>query len=260
MDERSSGHGKNVEQSTRRNDDAFKDLYDESSQLKVSCNVQLQSIEMMLSQLESPNDSHELRDSMNAHMEQALKDLDRQKGLLMKLEQMASNQDEETLVARSGADLNAQLSRFRDMQRQSRDKCQSFIAKAQEMLSLEESSKVDEEESPLIAGPVQKHAIEQEISYNEQLIAERDRGIREIEAAMLDVHEIFRDLGLLVNEQQMGIDNIESGLEAAASRTRGATRELDRANERRRAHTWTLYSIIMIILILLVILLILMSI
>lgn len=44
--------------------------------------------------------------------------------------------------------------------------------------------------------------LENEISYNQALIQEREQGIQEIETAMAEVHELFCDLGLLVSEQQ----------------------------------------------------------
>lgn len=44
--------------------------------------------------------------------------------------------------------------------------------------------------------------LENEISYNQALIQERQQGIQEIEVAMGQVHEIFCDLGILATEQQ----------------------------------------------------------
>ena len=41
-----------------------------------------------------------------------------------------------------------------------------------------------------------------EISYNQALIQEREQGIIDIENAMAEIHELFCDLGLLVGEQQ----------------------------------------------------------
>ena len=41
----------------------------------------------------------------------------------------------------------------------------------------------------------------QELAYQESLIQERETEIREIETGILELHEIFRDLGTLVQEQ-----------------------------------------------------------
>ena len=44
--------------------------------------------------------------------------------------------------------------------------------------------------------------MDNEIEYNESLIAEREGEIREIEQGINELNEIFRDLGTLVTEQQ----------------------------------------------------------
>lgn len=44
--------------------------------------------------------------------------------------------------------------------------------------------------------------LDNEISYNQALIQEREQGIIDIENAMAEIHELFCDLGLLVGEQQ----------------------------------------------------------
>lgn len=44
--------------------------------------------------------------------------------------------------------------------------------------------------------------LDHEIEYNEAVIADREQSIIEIEHAIHEVNEIFRDLGSLVNEQQ----------------------------------------------------------
>jgi t-SNARE complex subunit (syntaxin) len=41
-----------------------------------------------------------------------------------------------------------------------------------------------------------------ELEYQEQVIQEREGEIREIEAGVVELNEIFRDLGTIVTEQQ----------------------------------------------------------
>ncbi len=48
----------------------------------------------------------------------------------------------------------------------------------------------------------QRRVFENEIQFNESLINERDQELRHIEQSIVDVNEIFRDLGGLVHEQQ----------------------------------------------------------
>ena len=49
--------------------------------------------------------------------------------------------------------------------------------------------------------------LDHEIEYNEALIADRETSIVEIEQAINEVNEIFRDLGTMVNDQQGMIGN-----------------------------------------------------
>lgn len=52
---------------------------------------------------------------------------------------------------------------------------------------------------------LQLQALDNEIEYNEVLITEREGEIQGIEQGITELNEIFRDLGMLVNEQESGI-------------------------------------------------------
>jgi syntaxin 7 len=52
---------------------------------------------------------------------------------------------------------------------------------------------------------VQLVALDSEIEYNELLITEREGEIQNIEQGITELNEIFRDMGMLVNEQESGI-------------------------------------------------------
>lgn len=155
------------------------------------------------------------------------------------------------------------MEEFQEIQKISLQKCQEFIIRAQaitrdnQQTSPTESGHVAPlgasrevvgatETTPLVeptgnlsttvaaSSPQDVTGLENEISYNQALIQEREQGIQEIEAAMAEVHEIFCDLGLLVGEQQGYLDNIEANIESSAIRARGAVRELTRARDRQR--------------------------
>lgn len=52
--------------------------------------------------------------------------------------------------------------------------------------------------------------MDNEIEYNETLISEREGEIQGIEQGITELNEIFRDLGMLVNEQESGIRKLPS--------------------------------------------------
>lgn len=47
--------------------------------------------------------------------------------------------------------------------------------------------------------------LEADLDYNEALIVEREEGIRDIQGQILEVHETFKDLAQLVQEQGSSI-------------------------------------------------------
>lgn len=51
----------------------------------------------------------------------------------------------------------------------------------------------------------QMDVLDSEIEYNELLISEREGEIQNIEQGINELNEIFRDMGMLVNEQESGI-------------------------------------------------------
>jgi syntaxin 7 len=73
-----------------------------------------------------------------------------------------------------------------------------------------------------------------ELAHQESLIQEREAEIREIETGIHELHEIFRDLGSLVNEQGEMLDNIESNISSIAVDSSGAAEELSTASEYQR--------------------------
>ncbi|EDO44588.1 predicted protein, partial [Nematostella vectensis] len=60
-------------------------------------------------------------------------------------------------------------------------------------------------------------------------IEERERAIRQLEADIVGVNEIFRDLGNMIHEQGEVIDSIEANVETAAVHVETANVQLDKA-------------------------------
>ncbi|KAG8830389.1 hypothetical protein FRC20_008437, partial [Serendipita sp. 405] len=73
-----------------------------------------------------------------------------------------------------------------------------------------------------------------ELAYQESLIAEREREIRNIETGILELNEIFGQLGTLVTEQGTMLDNIESNISNVERDTHEADRELVTAADYQR--------------------------
>lgn len=130
------------------------------------------------------------------------------------------------------------LERFQKLQQLAVSKSKEFVSQAQILVHSEPTSSEEAEElSPLVAKSQLSQSdrkLENEISYNQALIIEREQAIQEIQATMHEVTSIFKDLGALVSGQQYGFDNIAANIELASMRTGGAANEIRIAEDYRR--------------------------
>ncbi|KAK9454532.1 t-SNARE [Dipodascopsis uninucleata] len=76
---------------------------------------------------------------------------------------------------------------------------------------------------------------QEEINFQNSLIAERELEIQGIEQGISELNEIFRDLGTMVTEQGVMIDNIESNITNVAQSTQNASEELTKASKYQKS-------------------------
>ncbi|CAJ0765424.1 5747_t:CDS:2 [Entrophospora sp. SA101] len=138
-------------------------------------------------------------------------------------------------------DFQKTLAEFQKVQRVSAEKQREYVDKAKSLNirndAYEEEKSGAAEEQPLIDDShrrLQLQVLDNEIEYNESLIAEREGEIREVEQGINELNEIFRDLGTLVTEQQSMLDNIESNVTNIAVNVRSAADELNQADKYQR--------------------------
>lgn len=62
-----------------------------------------------------------------------------------------------------------------------------------------------------------------------ELIKERETAIRQLEADILDVNQIFKDLAMMIHDQGDLIDSIEANVESSEVHVERATDQLQRA-------------------------------
>ncbi|XP_011357091.1 syntaxin-7 [Pteropus vampyrus] len=81
------------------------------------------------------------------------------------------------------------------------------------------------------------------------LIHERESSIRQLEADIMDINEIFKNLGMMIHEQGDVIDSIEANVENAEVNVQHANQHLSRAAEYQHKSRKTLCIIISILVI-----------
>lgn len=97
----------------------------------------------------------------------------------------------------------------------------------------------------------------EEFAYQENLIRQRADEISNIEQGITDLNEIFKDLGNVVEQQGIMVDNIEANIYSASDNTAMASRELNKAlGYQRNANKWCLYLLMGLLVMLFVLLLI----
>jgi syntaxin 7 len=91
-----------------------------------------------------------------------------------------------------------------------------------------------EEATPLLS-QIHDPNLDAQIELNEKIIADREQDLAGLERSIVEVNEIFRDLGTLVHEQQFLLDNIESNVNHVSLNMENAAGELRSAAEYQRS-------------------------
>ncbi|KAH9318369.1 hypothetical protein KI387_020138, partial [Taxus chinensis] len=79
--------------------------------------------------------------------------------------------------------------------------------------------------------------LENDVMFNEVIIEERNQGIKEIQQQIGEVNEIFKDLAVLVHDQGVMIDDIDSSIESSYSATVQAKSQLAKASRSQKSNS-----------------------
>ncbi|EPZ33027.1 t-SNARE domain-containing protein [Rozella allomycis CSF55] len=208
---------KNNEFSIEIQDSSFKILSDSISSAIFQMSNNIAAIQKIATLFGTPRDNQQIRQKLH-HLTETTSHIARKAGEDMKklnaahFDQPEKERNGRIQQNKLSKDLQAVLKRFQQVEREAAEKSREYIVRAKAATeALESQARHDSED----------------IQEKESLINDyerREEGIQEIETAILQVNEIFRDLGTLVNEQQSLIDNIESNIETTATRTQNAAK------------------------------------
>ncbi|MXQ88749.1 hypothetical protein E5288_WYG003377 [Bos mutus] len=153
------------------------------------------------------------------------------------------------------AEFTASLTNFQKVQRQAAEREKEFVARVRASSRVsggfpEESSKERNLVSWESQTQPQAQLQDEEITEDDlRLIQERESSIRQLEADIMDINEIFKDLGMMIHEQGDVIDSIEANVENAEVHVQQANQQLSRAADYQRKSRKTLCIIIFILVI-----------
>lgn len=153
------------------------------------------------------------------------------------------------------------LNKFQSVQRQEKEREKANVVKAKASPNYDpfSDSKLTFDENPNATGfqPKQQQFVQMEISdIDLELMTEREESLQKLERDIVDVNQIFKDLGLLVHEQGDVIDSIEANVESASVDVEQGTEQLRQAREyqsKARKKKCIIITIIVIILALVII-------
>ncbi|XP_034018120.1 syntaxin-7 [Thalassophryne amazonica] len=128
------------------------------------------------------------------------------------------------------------LNNFQKTQRQAADKEKEFVARVRASSRVSTGPPEDSFGiTPFQSDPqdqIQSEAITED---DLRLIQERELAIRQLESDIVDINDIFKDLGMMVHEQGDMIDSIEANVETADTHVQNAQKQLARAENYQRS-------------------------
>lgn len=216
-------------------------------------NTSVSSFKRLVNTLGTPKDTPELREKLHK-TRQHITQLAKETSAKLKA---ASETDHVTDVspgkkiadAKLAKDFQAVLKEFQKAQRTAAERETAyapFVAQAvlpstymaSELNLSAEDTQIQEHRALLVEQRRQEVLLlDNEIVFNEALIEERDQGIQDIQQQIGEVNEIFKDLAVLVHEQGVMIDDIDSNIETSHAATTQANRQLAKAAKSQKSNS-----------------------
>lgn len=210
-------------------------------------NTGVSTFQRLVNTLGTPKDTPELRDKLHKtrlHIGQLVKDTS------AKLKE-ASETDHRTRVnpskkiadAKLAKDFQAVLKEFQKAQQTAAERETAYapLLPPSSLPSSYTASEVDnipEQRAQVMESKRQELVLlDNEISFNEAVIEEREQGIQEIHTQIGEVNEIFKDLAVLVNDQGVMIDDIGTHIDNSRAATAQGKSQLAQASKTQRSNS-----------------------
>lgn len=125
--------------------------------------------------------------------------------------------------------------KLRDMMNDFQCLRENIVAEHKEGLRKQYSNANGKEPSEeAIEKMMQERVIEKGVVENQ----DRHEAVKEIQKSLVELHQVFLDMAVMVETQGDQMNNIEQNVVNAGRYVNGGTKELDRANRMKRTRTW----------------------
>ncbi|AES95798.2 hypothetical protein MtrunA17_Chr5g0410841 [Medicago truncatula] len=223
-------------------------------------NTAVSTFQRLVNTLGTPKDTPELREKLHKtrlHIGQLVKDTSDKLKQASEIDHHADvNATKKIADAKLAKDFQAVLKEFQKAQRLAAERETAytpFVPHEDQPSSYTgsevgvSSDKSQERHAFLLESRRQEViSLDNEISFNEAIIEEREQGIQEIQQQIGEVNEIFKDLAVLVHEQGAMIDDIGSNIENSHEATAQAKSQLVQASKTQRSSS-SLACLLMVI-------------
>ncbi|XP_060072605.1 syntaxin-7-like isoform X1 [Ylistrum balloti] len=194
-----------------------------------------------VNQIGSSQDSDRLREQMHqaqTYTNQLAKDTNHELKELAHLPMPASEQSKWRMQRdRLTDEFSNALKNFQTVQRSAAEKEKASVARARAHSSsttpgFNDFSDIRPEEQQAAPGFSQtRQILQMEEDVDLEMLQEREDSIKKLERDIVDVNQIFKDLGMLVHEQGEMLDSIEANVESAQIRVEEGTQQLSKARD-----------------------------
>uniref|UniRef100_A0A6J0SGU2 Syntaxin-7 n=1 Tax=Pogona vitticeps TaxID=103695 RepID=A0A6J0SGU2_9SAUR len=198
-------------------------------------------IQRVLNQLGTPQDTHELQQQLQQKQQytnQLAKETDKYIKEFGSLPSITEQRQRKIQKDRLVNEFTTALTNFQRVQRQAAEKERDFVARVRASSRVSGGAPEDSyKEGTLVSwdSQPQTQVLDEEITEDDlRLIEERESAIRQLESDILDINEIFKDLGMMIHEQGDVIDSIEANVETAEVHVQQANQQLSRAADYQR--------------------------
>ncbi|XP_028157707.1 syntaxin-12 isoform X2 [Ostrinia furnacalis] len=217
-----------------------------------SVNSGLRSLEKMMKQIGGPHDSVQLRDkihdcqqSVNACVSATARDLQRL-GVVVR----RGDKPQKLQVERLTQAFKDALAKYSAVQKEVSEKMAAHMPRPARVrndpAALEQQAIADDEEAALVAN---QQAQARLVQFETSMLVEREAYMSKIEADVLDVGQIMRELAAMVSVQGQTVDTVASHIEDASAQVESGVDELAKAAEYQRRYRRKMFILILIALI-----------
>jgi len=216
-------------------DDEYKDCSDrvgENINILLTAHEQVQKLAQIVG---TSSDNKRVREQLSGQISKATNLLGETQQTIKRLESITStsSRDKKQKVKKLATDFEEKFNApFNLLIQQAKERLELPLNGNVKGKETTEYYRDEDKESLLVRRQEQEfQQLEDDSSFQDSIIKEREREIKDIQVQMIQVNEIFKDLAKLVEDQGEMIDNIQTNISHASANVESAADEVSEANK-----------------------------